>query len=85
MNIYKADVTILPKDGVLDIQGKAVEKTLKANGFDELQDVRVGKFIRLHLEAADEDDAASKVRAISEDLLVNDLIESYSFTLEQQQ
>lgn len=82
MKKYQADVTVLPKDGVLDIQGKAVEKTLVSNGYDSVADVRVGKFIRFAVEANDETEAAWKVRAVADDLLVNDLIESYTYTLE---
>lgn len=82
MKKYKADVTILPKDGVLDTQGKAVERTLGAHGYDAVSGVRVGKFIRLQVEAADETQAGECVRAMADDLLVNDLVESYSFSLE---
>ncbi len=82
MNVYRADITILPKDGVLDIQGKAVEKTLKSHGYTAAGDVRVGKFIRMNVEARDEAAAGELVKATAADLLVNDLIEAYTFTLE---
>lgn len=82
MNVYRADITILPKDGVLDIQGKAVEKTLKSHGYEAAGDVRVGKFIRMNVEAQDEAAARELVRAMAADLLVNDLIEAYTFALE---
>jgi phosphoribosylformylglycinamidine synthase, purS protein len=82
MKRYQADVTVLPKDGVLDIQGKAVEKTLGAHGYDAVGDVRVGKFIRFRVDAEDDAAAAETVRAVADDLLVNDLVESYSYTLE---
>jgi len=80
--MYRADVTILPKDGVLDIQGKAVEKALSSQGYDAVREVKVGKFIRLAIEAEDDADAGKRVRAMTDDLLVNDLVESYTFTLE---
>jgi phosphoribosylformylglycinamidine synthase PurS subunit len=83
MKTYRADITILPKDGVLDIQGKAVEKTLAAHGYDAVLEVRVGKFIRVSIEAAGADDAGRHVRTIAEDLLVNDLVESYTFIVEE--
>ena len=83
MKKFKADVTVLPKDGVLDTQGKAVEKTLVGAGYDAVSDVRVGKFVRFAVEAADETAAADLVKAISEDLLVNDLIESYTYRVEE--
>lgn len=82
MKKFQADVTVLPKDGVLDIQGKAVEKTLVSNGYVEVADVRVGRFVRLVLEAEDESAARGCVSTIADDLLVNDLIESYTFELE---
>jgi phosphoribosylformylglycinamidine synthase PurS subunit len=83
MKTYRADITILPKDGVLDIQGKAVEKTLSAHGYDAVTEVRVGKFIRVAIEATDGAEAGLKVRTIAEDLLVNDLVESYTFAVEE--
>jgi phosphoribosylformylglycinamidine synthase len=83
MKKFKADVIVLPKDGVLDIQGKAVEKTLHGSGFDAASDVRVGKFVRFVVEAESISSARGLVRAISEDLLVNDLIESCTCTLKE--
>lgn len=83
MNVYRAEITILPKDGVLDIQGKAVEKTLKSHGYEASDDVRVGKFIRMSVRADDEAAAQGLVKRMADDLLVNDLIEAYTFALEQ--
>lgn len=80
---FKVDVTVLPKDGVLDTQGKAVEKTLHASGYDAARDVRVGKFIRLTVDAADKSAAEKLVREIADDMLTNDLVESYKFDLEE--
>lgn len=85
MKRFRADVTVLPKDGVLDIQGKAVEKTLKGGGYDAVRDVRVGRFIRLVVDAADEHAAGEMVKTIADDLLANDLVESYTFELEDVQ
>lgn len=82
MKKFRADVTVLPKDGVLDIQGKAVERTLLGAGFDFVSEVRVGKFIRFDVEAADEADARGRVEAVAGDLLVNDIVESYSYRVE---
>ncbi|MDR1137443.1 MAG: phosphoribosylformylglycinamidine synthase subunit PurS [Synergistaceae bacterium] len=82
MKRYRVDVTVLPKDGVLDIQGKAVERTLRQSGYTSVEDVRVGRFIRFAVEAEDEDAAASAVDAMADDLLANGLIESYFYKLE---
>lgn len=82
MKSFRADVTVMPKAGVLDIQGKAVEKTLRASGYDMVRDVRVGRIVRLCVEADDEPAACRRVEEIAGDLLANDLIESYSYSLE---
>ncbi|MGN6720584.1 MAG: phosphoribosylformylglycinamidine synthase subunit PurS, partial [Candidatus Binatia bacterium] len=40
------------KKGVLDPQGKAIERSLHTFGYNGVQDVRVGKFLELEVEAA---------------------------------
>jgi phosphoribosylformylglycinamidine synthase PurS subunit len=67
----KARVLIRPKEGILDPQGKAVERALPALGFEDVSHVRVGRMVEL--EAADE----SEVAALTEKLLANPLIEDF--------
>ena len=67
----KARVLIRPKEGILDPQGKAVERALPALGFDGVTDVRVGRLIEL--EVAD----PSRLPEMCERLLANPLIEDY--------
>jgi phosphoribosylformylglycinamidine synthase subunit PurS len=77
-----ARVVITPKRGVLDPQGKAVCSSLHALGYDEVADVRVGKFIELRLDAAgDGVDSSERVRAMCERLLANGIIEDFQFEL----
>jgi len=82
MKRFRVDVTVLPKDGVLDIQGKAVERTLRQSGYSSVEDVRVGRFIRFVVEAEGESAAGEIVGSVADDLLTNGLIESYSYKLE---
>ena len=67
----KARVLIRPKEGILDPQGKAVERALPALGFDSVRDVRVGRLVEL------EADDASHLSELCEKLLANPLIEDY--------
>ena len=67
----KARVLIRPKEGILDPQGKAVERALPALGFEGVSHVRVGRLVEL--EAEDGADLA----ALCEKLLANPLIEDY--------
>jgi phosphoribosylformylglycinamidine synthase len=71
----KARVLIRPKEGILDPQGKAVERALPALGFDDVSHVRVGRMVEL--EAADPDE----LPALCEKLLANPLIEDFEIEL----
>ena len=73
----------MPLEALLDPQGKAVSNSMKNLGLNEIENVRIGKHITLHVEAADEAAAKAKVEEACEKLLVNQVMEYYSFTLEQ--
>ena len=72
----KAKVLIRPKEGILDPQGKAVERALPALGFEGVHDVRVGRLVEL------ETDDPAKLDALCEKLLANPLIEDFEIELE---
>jgi len=74
-----AKIFIKPKKGILDPQGKAVFGALSRLGFDRIEDIRMGKYIEIRLNAADKDAAQSDVRKMCEMLLVNKVIEDFTF------
>lgn len=67
------------KEGVLDPQGKAVERSLHSLGFGEVQDVRVGKYIEVSVDAPSQQAAEARVREMCDKLLANPVIEDYRF------
>ncbi len=67
---------IRPKEGILDPQGKAVERALPALGFDGVSHVRVGRLVELETETPDELDS------LCEKLLANPLIEDFEVELD---
>jgi len=67
----RARVLIRPKEGILDPQGKAVERALPALGFDGVHEVRVGRLVEL------ETDDPDSLPALCEKLLANPLIEDF--------
>ena len=67
----KARVLIRPKEGILDPQGKAVERALPALGFEGISHVRIGRLVELEAENGDDLDR------LCEQLLANPLIEDY--------
>lgn len=78
----RAKVYITLKQGVLDPQGKAVQHSLTALGFDGVQDVRIGKYIEVTLNSPDRRKAEEEVKQMCEKLLANTVIESYRYELE---
>ena len=75
---FRFAVNVLPKTGILDPQGRAVEQGLPHLGIHEVRDVRVGRRVELTVEAADAASAEAVVRRLAEELLANPLIESYA-------
>jgi phosphoribosylformylglycinamidine synthase len=67
-------VLVRPKAGILDPQGKAVERALPALGFDGVRDVHVGRLVELDVEDV------SRVPEMCERLLANPLVEDYEIT-----
>ena len=77
----KARVTVMLKQGVLDVQGEAVRHALGSLGFSGVNGVRQGKVIELDLAEADAAAAEVEVRHMCERLLANTVIESYRIEL----
>ena len=76
----RVGVKILPKKEVLDVQGRAIAKTLNdSSGF--VKDCRYGKFIQLTISAKNEKEALDKTKKITESVLCNALVETYEIEL----
>lgn len=73
----KATIHVFLKNGVLDVQGKAVENALHGLGWPSVAGVRVGRVIEFDLDAKDAAAAEAEVKAMCEKLLSNTVIESY--------
>jgi phosphoribosylformylglycinamidine synthase len=74
-----ARVLIRPKAGILDPQGKAVERALPTLGIEGVGEVRVGRMVELRTDDPD------SLPELCEKLLANPLIEDYEIELEGQQ
>jgi phosphoribosylformylglycinamidine synthase subunit PurS len=76
-------VYVTPKQGILDPQGAAVERSLPNLGFEGVSGVRVGKIIDLSIDGAglSEEDARAQVDDMCRKLLANPIIEDYTFEI----
>ena len=77
-----ARVIVTPKPIVNDPQGLTVKQGLATLGFREVEDVRVGKYIEVSLEAENMSEARERVEAMCKQLLANHVIEDYRFEIE---
>jgi phosphoribosylformylglycinamidine synthase PurS subunit len=73
-------INITLKKGVLDTQGKAIEAALNKNlGFEQISSVRQGKQVEMEIAETDMNKVNQIVDEICDKLLVNKIIENYSF------
>jgi phosphoribosylformylglycinamidine synthase subunit PurS len=80
--VFHSKVFVTLKKSILDPQGKAVEQGIHALGFDAVDDVRIGKYIEMDVDTNSREDAERMTKEISDKLLANLVMESYSFTTE---
>ena len=78
---FKAEIDVMPLDALLDPQGKAVSNSMKNIGLPEIDGVRIGKHIRLFVEAANHAEAEQKVDTACKKMLANQIMESFSFSV----
>ena len=78
---YIAEIEIMPHKELLDPQGKAVLKNLKNINVDGVEDMRIGKHVKMTLEAASVEEATQKVEDTCSKLLANVIMEKYTFDI----
>jgi phosphoribosylformylglycinamidine synthase PurS subunit len=81
--MYKATVYVTLRESVLDPQGNAVKQSLHSLRYDEVQNVRIGKYMELVVDLNDEQQARERVTEMCEKLLANTVIEDYRFELQK--
>ena len=79
---YRVHVRVMPRAGLLDPQGQAVEHALTALGFEEAGSVRVGRAIELAVDAESRDEAEARARHMCDKLLANPVTEDYLLRVE---
>ncbi len=73
----KVSVIITLKKDVLDPQGKVIQQTLDGMGFDDVNEVRQGKYFEIDTKESDTNKAKIKVEEMCKKLLANLVIEDY--------
>jgi phosphoribosylformylglycinamidine synthase len=78
---FLAEINVMPLKALLDPQGKAVTMTLHNNGYNEIENVRIGKHITLEIEAESKEAAEKQVKEVCSKLLHNPIMENYELKL----
>jgi phosphoribosylformylglycinamidine synthase subunit PurS len=81
VNSYVAEVRITPRAGLLDPEGKAVLSALHSLEFEGVDDVRVGRLIRMRLHAEDDAGAQRSAEAMCRKLLANPVTEDFDIVV----
>ena len=80
---FRVLVRVMPRAGLLDPQGQAVESALHVLGFADATQVHVGKAITLDVRAASRDQALARAKQMCDKLLANPVTEDYLVVVEE--
>lgn len=79
--MYKAKVNVTLRQSILDPKGKAAHHALQNLGIDQVQQVRIGKFIELDVSAGSEAEAKEIVETACTKLLANEVMEDFEIEI----
>ncbi|PSB35157.1 phosphoribosylformylglycinamidine synthase subunit PurS [Stenomitos frigidus] len=80
---YQAQIYVTLRPSVLDPAGTAVQSGLKHMGYENVAQIRIGKYVELTLNADSEEVAREQLDRICDQLLANPVIENYRFDLKE--
>lgn len=78
--MYFVKVYVTYKDSVLDPQGEAVKNAVHRLGYDNIEDIRIGKYFEIQVSASEEEVEAT-IEAICDRLLANVNMETYRYEI----
>ncbi len=78
---YRAKIWVTLRPSVLDPAGVAVESGLGHLGYNNVEQIRIGKYIELLITTRNEKEATQQLNAICDEMLANPVIENYRFDL----
>ncbi len=80
--MYKAKVNITLRKSILDPKGKAAHHALQNLGLNNVEDVRIGKFVEMNIAAGSKEEAYELAETACTQLLANEVMEDYQIDIE---
>ena len=77
MSRFRLEIRVIPRPGLLDPEGKAIQSALRSLDYEQVHEVRVGKLLYLDVDAASEDEARDGAEAMCRRLLANPVTEDF--------
>lgn len=81
MPVFLAKIRITLRPSILDPQGKAVEHAISILNAGAVRDVRMGKYIEMHVDSPDETQARKTTDEVCKKLLANPVMEDFTYEL----
>lgn len=81
--MYNVKVYVTYKESILDPQGEAVRKAVHRMGFNEIEDIRIGKYFEMKVEKNDEREIEETIETICDKLLANVVMETYRYEINE--
>lgn len=81
--MYNVKVYVTYKESILDPQGEAVRGAVHRMGFDEIEDIRIGKYFEIKVSDTADRSVEGVIETICDKLLANVVMESYRYEIER--
>ena len=81
--VYRSRIRVTLRKSILDPQGKAVEHAVRTLGMQSIRDVRMGKYIELHVDGSTREEAARTTEEVCRKLLANPVMEDFEFDVDE--
>ena len=82
MSRFRLEIRVIPRPGLLDPEGKAIQSALHSLSYEQVHEVRVGKLLSLEVEAASIQEARDGADAMCRRLLANPVTEDFEIEVQ---
>ena len=83
MSLFRIEIRVIPRPGLLDPEGKAIQHALHSLDYEQVHEVRVGKLLYLNVEAESSEEAREHAEAMCKRLLANPVTQDYEIDVRE--
>ena len=83
MSRFRLEIRVIPRPGLLDPEGKAIQHALRSLDYEQVHEVHVGKLLYLDVEAASSEEAREGAEAMCRRLLANPVTEDFEIDVRE--